>query len=1074
MKLLRYLITALLFSVSNYAFAQSTATPVFDGIQQAFEHIPDSVQTSVYWYWLSGNISKEGVVKDLEAMKQVGINRAFIGNIGLDAVPYGKVKMFSEEWWDILATALKTATRLHIDIGMFNGPGWSQSGGPWIKPAQSMRYLTSSQVMVQGPLDLHKKLPTPQADFQDVKLLAYPVPAGYNNSINTVKPVVSSEPALDSLRNLLDGDMHSAVHLKAGKPLTVNISATSAYTIRSVVVHITQQPVVLEGDIQAWVDNSFATIKHFRIDRSNPATNTGFIPYGAAAISVPATTAKKIRIVFTGISSDGGITELQLSPATVVDEYMEKTLAKMWPNPHPFWDAYQWKTQPQDSSAYDIDPAKVLDISSHMQPDGTLQWKVPAGNWIIERTGMAPTYVSNASAPTEGFGLEADKMSSYHIADHFNAFLGAVIQRIPAEDRKCLKVTVADSYETGGQNWTDSLIPEFKQTFHYDPTPYIPVLSGKVVGNATLSDRFLWDLRRLIANDLSFKYVGGLSDISHKYGLTTWLENYGHWGFPGEFLQYGGAADEVGGEFWNEGDLGDIENRAAASSAHIYGKTKVSAESFTAALNSFGRYPANLKQRADRFFTEGVNNTLLHVYIQQPQDTIGPGLTAWFSTEFNRMNTWFYDMDIMLQYIKRCNFMLQQGVYAADVAYFIGEDAPKMTGVTDPPLPPGYSYDYINADVIKQRLTVKDGKLVLPNGITYNILVLPLLTTMRPELLTKIQQLVQEGAVVMGPKPLTAPGLENYPIADKQVKVMADALWGRIGGSTTQVHHYGKGMVLSGMNMTEALDLVKLRPDLQFTGSDSLLFIHRNIPGGAVYFISSQKKTTAKFSATFRITGKSPELWNALDGSMRDLPVYTQNDTATTVDLQLAPSESVFIVFRKDAGQGSVTGSNYPVATNTITIIQPWTVQFDSLMRGPVQPVIFNTLTDWSAHINDSIRYYSGTAMYHNSFTIDTLQKESRYIIDLGNARAIAKVSVNGKAVGGVWTAPYQVDITAAVKQGVNQLDIKVVNTWVNRLVGDAKLPAAQRKTTVLFGPGADTPLQASGLLGPVVVREVR
>jgi len=1045
----------------------------FKAVETGFINIPDSVQTSVYWYWISDNISKEGIVKDLEAMKKVGINRAFIGNIGLDDVPYGKVKMFSDEWWDVLHTALKTATRLNIQIGIFNGPGWSQSGGPWIKPEQSMRYLTSSQVTVKGPFAFNKKLAKPQKDFQDVKVLAYPVADDFNTDISSLKPVITSVPVIDSINNLTDNNSATAIHLKEHQPFIVDFTTTAPYTVRSIVIVPVHKTVNLEADLQAKIDGAYTTIKHITIDRSNDNLNVGFTPYGPAAFSTPATSSTNFRVVFTSISSNCDIAEIKLSATPMVENYIEKTLAKTWPTPHPFWTAYQWLPQVAEPSAYIIDPAKVVDISKYMTADGTLNWNVPAGNWVIERTGMAPTNVRNAPAPPQGTGLEVDKMSKQHIEQHFNAYMGEILKRIPAEDRKTWKVVVEDSYETGSQNWTDNLIAEFKQAYNYDPTPYMPVLQGKVVGSQDISDRFLWDLRRLIADDVSYKYVGGLREISHKNGLTTWLENYGHWGYPGEFLQYGSQSDEIGGEFWSEGDLGDIENRAASSSAHIYGKTKVSAESFTAAGSPFFRYPAMFKKRGDRFFTEGINNTLLHVYIEQPADDKLPGLDAWFGVEFNRLNTWFFDMDIFLKYIKRCNMMLQQGRYVADAAYFIGEDAPKMTGVTDPAVPQGYSFDYINADVIKNRLTVKDGKLVLPNGITYSVLVLPKLTTMRPELLLKIKELVQQGAVILGPKLQLSPSLQNYPEADKQVATVANQLWGNIDGTTTKVNHFGNGLVINGMDMQQAFDLIKVVPDAKITGSDSILFIHRKLTGGDAYFISNQKNTTVNINADFRLKGKQPELWNAISGNVRNLPAFRQTAAATSVPLTLAPFESAFVIFRKPAVKGSGNHPNFPAAKRTIDVTGPWIVNFDSKMRGPAKPVVFDGLTDWIDNANDSVKYYSGTAIYNNAFRLTKKVKGETYLLDLGDARAIAKVTVNGIDVGGAWTPPYQVDITRAIKPGLNKLKIKMVNTWVNRLVGDSMLPVAERKTSAFILPNPKNGLESSGLLGPVRVEVV-
>ncbi|WP_224746342.1 glycosyl hydrolase [Mucilaginibacter glaciei] len=1059
--------------------AQSPAVPYhsnsFKAIETGFITIPDSVQTSVYWYWISGNISKDGVIKDLEAMKNVGINRAFIGNIGLDEVPYGKVKIFSDEWWDILHTALKTATRLNIQIGIFNSPGWSQSGGPWVKPKQAMRYLTSSQLIVKGPVLFNKLLVKPQINFQDVKVIAYPVANDYEGDISSLKPRFNSVPAVDSLANLFDGSEQTGVRLKAGQTFSVAINTTAAYTVSSVSISTKKRPVYLEGELQAKTGAVYVTVKRFSIDRTNPELNTGFTPYGPAIISVPATTAKNFRVMFTKVSGNSGITEIKLSTVPMVENYMEKTLSKMWPTPHPFWTAYQWAPQPNEASKYAIDPAKVIDVTKYMAADGTLNWKVPAGNWVIERTGMTPTNVINAPAPPEGRGLEVDKMSKEHVADHFNAFLGQILKRVPAEDRKTWKVVVEDSYETGGQNWTDKLIAEFKQAYRYDPVPYLPVIQGKVVGSQDRSDRFLWDLRRLIADDVSYKYVGGLREISHQNGLTTWLENYGHWGFPGEFLQYGGQSDEIGGEFWSEGDLGDIENRAASSSAHIYGKIKVSAESFTASGNPFSRYPAMFKKRGDRFFTEGINNSLLHVYIQQPTDTPAPGLTAWFGVEFNRLNTWFYDMDVLLQYLKRCNMMLQQGQYVADVAYFIGEDAPKMTGVTDPALPQGYSFDYVNGEVIRDKLTVKNGKLMLPNGISYSVLVLPKLETMRPQLLAKIKELVKQGAVVLGPRPLRSPSLQDYSSADKLVQSVAAELWGAIDGKTIKVNHFGKGLVISGMEMQEALNMAKAIPDLKITKSDSILFIHRQLQDGEIYFVSNQKNVPVSIDAEFRTAGKKPELWDAISGTMRDLPSYKQTSATTTIPMQLAPLESAFVIFRKPAGgQVDVAKTNYPQPSATINITQLWMVGFDKTMRGPSKPVKFDRLTDWSKSTVDSIKYYSGTAWYRTEFKVAGVEKGANYMIDLGVAKSIAKVFVNGEEMGGAWTPPYRVDITKALKQGKNKLEIKVVNNWVNRLVGDSFILANKRPTSVIFGPDPKNGLLSSGLLGPVKIDVIK
>ncbi|MCQ6957767.1 glycosyl hydrolase [Mucilaginibacter aquariorum] len=1046
-------------------------------METGFATVPDSIQTSIYWYWISDNISKEGVIRDLESMKRVGINRAFIGNIWQDNVPAGKVKIFTNEWWDILHAALKKATELNIEIGIFNSPGWSQSGGPWVKPEQSMRYLASSKLTVKGPLKLNRKLSKPEGEFQDVKLIAYPVDADFTKDLRDYKPVVSVTPAIKGITKIIDHNDTTGVVFGSDTSYAIDLTVQKPYTVRSLLITPNRNTMYFSGDVQVKKDGIYTTVKHFTVDRSNSELNVGFKPYGPAVISIPAVSSNSFRILFNKFSSNSGIAEVKLSATPMVENYIEKTLAKMWQTPFPYWDAYQWAAQPVvDNNDLVIDPSKVIDISGYMNADGELNWNVPAGNWVIERTGMSPTKVHNGPASVEGTGLEADKMSKEHIKAHFNAYLGEIIRRIPAEDRKTWRVTVEDSYETGGQNWTDGFVQKFANHYGYDPTPFIPVLQGSVVGSEEMSDRFLWDLRRFIADNVAYEYVAGLREISHQHGLTTWLENYGHWGFPGEFLQYGGQSDEIGGEFWSEGSLGDIENRAASSAAHIYGKTKVSAESFTCAGGPYSRYPALMKQRADRFFTEGINNTLMHVYISQPYEDKAPGLNAFFGNEFNRLNTWFYDMDIFLKYIKRCNMMLQQGKYVADVAYFISEDAPKMTGVQDPKLPFGYSFDYINGEVIKTRLTVKNGKLVLPDGMSYSILVLPQLKTIRPELLLKIKELVMQGAIILGPRPVTSPSLQNYPAADKQVAVLADELWGKIDGENIKTNAVGKGMVMSGMNMQEALDLIKIKPDLKITQSDSILFIHRDLNEGSIYFISNQKTKMVKIEPEFRIAGKVPELWDPVSGSRRSLNAYSQIDGKTIVPLELAPMESAFIVFRKkaDPQTKSTPPTNFPAPLKALLINTPWSVQFDNRLRGPVAPVVFKTLTDWSVNLNDSIRFYSGPALYHNTFQWKKTKKGEQVFLNLGMVNVIAKVKINGVDLGGVWTAPYKIDVTSVLKKGKNLIEIKVVNTWVNRLIGDSGLPVAERKTWTIYNSyNTKSKLQASGLLGPVSLETV-
>jgi len=1048
-------------------------------LEKAFVNPPDSVQTSVYWYWISDNISKEGAVKDLQAMKKAGINRAFIGNIGIHDLPYGTVKMFSDEWWEILHLALKTATELDIEIGIFNSPGWSQSGGPWIKPEESMRYLASSETIVKGPQKIEQVLNKPNEEFQDVKVLALPYTTNEGMILNHNNAVIESSPSLSNLSLLTDNDPLTGIKLPDGNNVSITFKTGQPFTARSILLQTTESP--LRADVELQIkegNNEFKTISQFVINRSNPALNVGFDPYAPVVISLPATTAEEFRLNLIYHNAGGGLAEVSLSALPRVERFSEKTLAKMHPTPLPYWKDYLWPEQPEvDDQNLIIKENQILDISKHMTPEGLLTWDVPEGEWKILRMGMSPTQVTNGPASPEATGLEVDKMSKKWVAVHFDKFIGEILRKIPEEDRKTFKVVVQDSYETGGQNFTDNMLKEFEEKYGYDPLPYLPVFRGYVVNSQLESDRFLWDLRRMIADKVAYDYVGGLRDVSHQHGLTTWLENYGHWGFPGEFLMYGGQSDEIGGEFWSQGELGDIENRAATSAGHIYGKTKISAESNTSGGPAYSRYPAMMKQRSDRFFAEGINNTLLHVYIMQPYEDKSPGVNAWFGNEFDRKNSWFSQMDVFTQYLKRTNFMLQQGLNIADVAYFIGEDAPKMTGVADPKLPIGYQFDYINAEVILRDMTVREGKLTLPHGTQYRVLVLPKQETMRPELLAKIKELVYDGACVLGAAPSRSPSQQNQPEADNRIKEMAEELWSEVDGVNVKQKKYGKGYIMSGLELNEVFDIIQCVPDCKVPEDNTIHYGHRSMKGIDIYFISNQTDETKVIHPAFRVTGKQPELWEATSGSIRDLPAFEVKEEVTLVPVKLAPYESIFVVFRNKARSSSFTEitGNYPEPESTDELKGPWNVNFDPSFRGTAEPVIFETLHDWTTSQNDSIKYYSGTARYTIDFASPELKEDETLVIDLGNLTAMAKVKVNGTYVGGVWTYPYKLDITNYVKRGNNKLEIEVVNNWMNRLIGDLNLPAAQRETWCFVNPyNPQSPLQPSGLFGPVTIQTVQ
>ena len=1038
------------FSVTTLAAASLLATSCgqqpssvsIATVEDNFMSPPDSIRVAAYWYWLNDNLSPEGAVKDLQAMKKAGITRAQIGMIGIDGLPYGDAKYNSDLWWETLHQALKTAGELDIEIGIFNCPGWSQSGGPWVKPQEAMRRIVSAQTIVEGPGKQTIELPAVEGACQDDAVIAYPA---------FTKEAYAQTFSIKKIE---------------GQPVAQVMQLDKPSTLRSVEVKV-GTPINTMAVLKARDGNDWKEIKTFAIDRYNDQNIVGFEPYAPVIVAIPEAEYNELMLEIAPVGA--GQIDVTLSEQPKVERTAEKQLAKMCQVPLPMWDFYMWGEQPDYTAAdWTIDPAKVVVLTNDVK-DGVLTWDVPEGRWVVSRIAMAPTGVTNSPASPEATGLEIDKINKEHLEGHFDAYIGEILRRIPAEDRKTFRIVVEDSYETGGQNWTDGLAEKFTERYGYSPLPYLPVLQGIPVGSNEMSDRFLWDLRRLVADLVAYEYVGGLKEISNKHGLTTWLENYGHWGFPSEFLLYGGQSDEVAGEYWSEGTLGDIENRAASSCGHIYGKSKIWAESCTAAGNPFGRYPYVMKQRVDRFFTEGINASLLHLVIHQLDTPEEPGLAAWFGNEFNRKNTWFEQLDLFTDYLRRCNYVLQQGRYVADAAYFIGEDAPKMTGECNPPLPEGYSFDYINADILKNHAKVKDGRLVLDSGMEYSVLVLPNQDTMRPEMLKCIEKFVKDGLTVVGPAPVRSPSLEGYPQADAAVREIASTMW-TDGAKVTEL---GKGRVFaSGTTMQEVFDAINLRPDLSVPAGEQMpLFIHRTLKDAQIYFIANPTEQAISINPTFRAAaGLQPQLWNPANGTVRTLPQFMPAaDNGITVPVQLEPLESAFIVFRKDAA--SATGTlNYPDYQTVADLNNAtWNIEFEASRRGP-QAITVDSLFDWSQHPDKNMANYSGKAVYTTEFDLAEVPQTETYV-DLGKVMVMAKVKVNGQYAGGAWTYPYRVDITPLLQAGKNTLEVEVVSTWRNRLIGDAALAPEQRVTSVNFDivtPGE--PLQSSGLLGPVKI----
>lgn len=1079
---------ALLFLIANTFIKCSTSEkitkPNFTKIQSEFITPTNNNTLWCYWYWIGDDISKAGITKDLEAMKEAGIGGALIGNINPDEKD-GKVPMLSEDWWSHMVFAVNEGKRIGVDIGVFNCPGWSQSGGPWVKPEMAMRYMTYSETSINGGENVTLKLVKPTPEFQDAYILAFPSIESEQHVISLDNAKVSVVPPIKNPNNLIDKDTSNVVQFSKGvKDYLVDIVANEPIKANSLKIIPGKEPIYLDCNVYAKKDQDFKLIKSFKIFRTKLDPNVGPDKYAPILIDLPETHSDCFRIEFktpktyyndfANISNipNWELAEISISEATGLSFYAEKNLSKMHPTPFPAWDSYMWNQQEEvTNKKQKITSNDVLDISDKMDDEGNLVWNAPEGNWTIQRFGMTPTGTRNSPSAPQGKGYEIDKANKEMVQFHYNQFIGELLRRVPEESKSAFKYVIADSYEMGSQNWTDGYEQKFESKFGYNPKKYLPVFSGRIVGSVEESDRFLWDLRRSVADAVANDYVGGLKEASNKDNLQLWLENYGHWGFPSEFLMYGGQSDLVSGEFWNEGTLGDIECKSASSAAHIYGKSRVSAEAFTAGNRTYVRHPAMLKKRGDWSFTEGINHFVLHLYIHQPDDNRVPGVNAWFSTEFNRHNTWFKKSKAYFDYLRRCQHLLQQGTYSADVCYFIGENTPIMTGVRNPELPNGYSYDYINAEVILKRLTVKNGKFVLPDGMTYSLMVLPPFKTMRPELLAKIEELVQQGGKIYGKAPEESPSLQNYPNSDKQVKAIATKMW---NSSSDIVKKYGEGFIVDVLELQEALIRLNVSKDVDLQGKYPVLWTHRTMPGMEIYFLTNQSDQEINLSPSFRVNGMKPQLWDAMTGTIRPLSEFTEKDGRITVPINMKANQSWFVVFSNSKIDNNTYNKNFPESTVVQTLEMPWIVDFKNKQIGPMEPVLFPTLKDWIKNDNEKIKYYSGTAVYKSTFKYNKDDNAQDIFVDLGKVGVMASVKINGIDIGTTWIAPYKLNTNGSVKEGENTIEVEVVNVWRNRITGDKSLPEEKKTTWLLVDKiTPEESLIPSGLLGPVTIQSI-
>ena len=703
-----------------------------------------------------------------------------------------------------------------------------------------------------------------------------------------------------------------------------------------------------------------------------------------------------------------------------------------------------------------VDTEKIIDVSKYMDVSGRLSWDAPQGNWTIVRLGYTNSVRLTKQAPDGGSGLECDKFDTIAVKMHFDAYPRKLIEMARPYVGKTFSVMVIDSYEGGVQTWTAAFMQEFAKRRGYDMTLWLPCLTGRIVGSPELTDRFLADYRLTISDLYRDNYYGYMRKLVNAYGMKLFVEPYGdHNIHP---IDIAGQADLVASEFWvnqNRAPLWESTIKAIASTAHIYDKKIVDAEAFTSRPpNVLHITPADIKPHADWAYMQGLNKFTFHSYPHQPRPDVKPGISMGpHGTFFTCNNTWWEPGKALFDYFTRCNAMLQQGLFVADILSYTGDVAPwtahlAESGYENLNFYNGYSFDYCNTDVILNRISIKNGKIALPGGMTYSLLLLPKGNSINLTVLQKIQTLVKQGMTLVGERPEISQGLKGYPDSDAQVKSIAAQLWGN-DNAASGVYSYGKGKVFWGKTTEQVLQELSIVPDFvgQTEKSDiNINFTHRSSGDADIYFLSNSDDKTGKAECFFRVKGKLPELWNPSTGEMKTLSVFTKSQDGVTVPLYFDRNGSLFIVFRKsDKGFKPVEDTDLEQfgmmkTDNVIDISDNWDVWFDPAMGG-VGDVMFGKLNSWIVHENPEIKYYSGTAIYKKNFDIPETMSGNRLYLTFDRIADLAKVVVNGAECAILWTPPYRVDITKYIKSGNNTIEIAVTNTWKNRLVGDERYP---------------------------------
>ena len=926
-----------------------------------------------WWWWLNGNVTKEAITKDLEAMKSKNFQGAMIFDAGghnqrgNKDIPEGPL-FGSKAWNELFVFALDEAKRLGLEIGFNIQSGWNL-GGPCVTPQYAAKQLTFTEIKLSGGKLIKQQIQQPNTRkdlYKDIAVLAYP----------TSKASETNE-AIEAL------DFKLGFHELGGSA----------------------------PDCRSLLDNT------------------------------PRQGVKK-------------------TPQTV----------------------------------YRINHGEVINLTAKMDKNGILNWDAPVGEWHVMRIGYTCTNSEVSTSSGNWKGNVLDYMSKEAFDYYWNTVVEPIFETAGTHVGETLKYMETDSWECGGMNWTDGFENEFRLYRGYDLLSYLPIVAGHVVDNIDISNAFLADFRKTLGELVCHNHYACFAEHAHHYNMGIQPESAGPHAGPMDGIKNYGFSDIVMSEFWSPSPHRPNPQdryflKQASSAAHIYGKKIIGAESFTTIGPHWNdELWSKQKPSFDHEICAGINRLYFHTFTCSPTEMGLPGQEYFAGTHINPQVTWWEKSGALIDYIRRVQMLVQNGKFVADVLYYYGDHVPNVFPFKewDPAgAMPGFDYDVADETVFTQ-LKVKNRKIVVPGGITYQVLVLPDHRILSLTVLEKIKELLEQGAHVIGYKPEKMVSLVGGVSAQGHFKQLSDEIWGTAHDVYGE-RAYGKGKVIWGVSAKEYLLSQNIPADFFVEGNNCKTdydYIHYTIGATHVYFISNQTGEKQNIKAQFRLSGFQPELWDALSGQIRDAKAFEQTSEGTTVPLALEPYGSVFVIFNRIINketQGERL-SNYPSYETVQEIAGPWIVNFDAQQGAPAS-VSFPELTDWTTNTNENIKYYSGSAVYTKTFIVSfSKEKDVSYFLQLENVKdvGIAVVRINGNDKGILWTKPFRVDISNELMDGENHMEIEIINSWYNRVVGDEMVSEEKKytNTNIVLGhdfsgrPLLHIPLEPSGLLGPVTIKK--